>query len=64
LAHLNALVSMGDFPPTDQDIAVKNELTAKINEQLETFNTLLSDKVKAFNAAFNAKQLNYLFVEE
>ena len=27
LGHLNALVGMGDFAPTDQDIAVKNELT-------------------------------------
>ncbi|NNE32744.1 MAG: glycosyl hydrolase [Winogradskyella sp.] len=64
LGHLNALVSMGDFPPTEQDIAVKNELTSKIEKQLNAFNTILNDEVKAFNAAFNAKQLNYLFVEE
>jgi photosystem II stability/assembly factor-like uncharacterized protein len=64
LGHLNALVSMGDFPPTEQDIAVKNELTAKIKKQLDAFNTILNDEVKAFNAAFNAKQLNYLFVED
>ncbi|MEM1001350.1 MAG: glycosyl hydrolase [Bacteroidota bacterium] len=64
LAHLNSLVSMGDFPPTEQDIAVKNELTNKINEQLKAFNVVLSQKVKAFNAAFNSKRLNYLFVED
>ncbi|WP_179344712.1 VPS10 domain-containing protein [Winogradskyella ursingii] len=64
LGHLNSLVSMGDFPPTEQDIAVKNELTAKIEKQLTTFNTLLNDEVKAFNEAFNNKNLNYLFVEE
>ncbi|MBT8258537.1 MAG: glycosyl hydrolase, partial [Bacteroidia bacterium] len=40
LGHLNALVSLGDFPPTDQDIAVKNELTQKINAQLSTFDKL------------------------
>ncbi len=64
LGHLNALVSMGDFAPTDQDVAVKNELTSKIETQLSQFNTILNDEVKAFNAAFNSKQLNYLFVED
>jgi photosystem II stability/assembly factor-like uncharacterized protein len=64
LGHLNSLVSMGDFPPTEQDIAVKNELSEQIEKQLAAFNTILNDEVKAFNAAFNTKQLNYLFVED
>lgn len=64
LGHLNALVSMGDFAPTEQDIAVKNELSGQIKKQLDAFNTILNDEVKAFNAAFNAKELNYLFVED
>ncbi len=64
LGHLNSLVSMGDFAPTDQDIAVKDELTIKIEEQLSAFNSILNDEVKAFNAAFNLKNLNYLFVED
>ncbi|WP_339754620.1 glycosyl hydrolase [uncultured Winogradskyella sp.] len=64
LGHLNSLVSMGDFAPTEQDIAVKNELSGKIKKQLDAFNTILNDEVKAFNLAFNAKQLNYLFVED
>lgn len=64
LGHLNALVRMGDFAPTEQDIAVKDELTIKINKQLESFNRLINDEVTAFNAAFNAKQLNYLFVQD
>lgn len=63
LGHLNALVSMGDFPPTAQDIAVKNELTKQIDEQLSTFNNLIDSEIKAFNAAFNSKNLNYLFIE-
>lgn len=64
LGHLNSLVRMGDFAPTDQDVAVKNELTAKIEKQLTAFNTILKDEVRAFNTAFNAKKLNYLFVED
>ena len=64
LGHLNALVTMGDFAPTDQDIAVKDELTQKINEQLDTFNKLVTDEISAFNSEFNTKNLNYLFVED
>ncbi len=64
LGHLNSLVTIDDFPPTDQDIAVKNELTKKIEAQLNTFNKLLSDEVKAFNKEFNNLNLDYLFVEE
>ncbi len=64
LGHLNSLVSMGDFPPTDQDIAVKNELSTKIKTELDAFNALISKEIKAFNEAFNSKQLNYLFIED
>ncbi|WP_299548040.1 glycosyl hydrolase [Seonamhaeicola sp.] len=64
LGHLNALVRFGDFSPTDQDVAVKDELTKQINDQLKIFNTLVSDQIKAFNDAFNNKNLNYLFIED
>ena len=63
LGHLNSLVGMGDFPPTEQDIAVKDELTLKINLELEKFNILLSTKIKEFNTVFNSLNLNYLLVE-
>ena len=55
---------MDDFPPTQQDIAVKNELTAKIEAELTKFDKILSEEIQAFNAEFNAMNLNYLFVEE
>lgn len=64
LAHLNSLVGMDDFPPTQQDLLVKNELTRQINDELTKFDQLISDEIKAFNDQFNAKSLNYLFVEE
>ena len=63
LGHLNSLVGMGDFPPTQQDIAVKDELTLKINLELEKFNILVSTKIKEFNTVFNSLNLNYLLVE-
>ena len=54
---------MGDFAPTSQDIAVKNELSSKINVELNKFNQLLTEEIRAFNEAFNNKNLNYLFVD-
>jgi hypothetical protein len=63
LAHLNSLVGLDDFPPTDQDIAVQKELTSKIETQLQAFDTMLDKELKDFNASFNELKLNYLFVE-
>lgn len=64
LAHLNSLVSIDDFPPTAQDIAVKNEMTTKINTQLAAFDALVAEEMKAFNAEFNNLGLEYLSIEE
>jgi len=63
LGHLNSLVRMGDFAPTNQDIAVKDELSQKIKVQLDAFNTIVDEEISAFNRAFNEKNLNYLFFE-
>ncbi|NQZ43104.1 MAG: glycosyl hydrolase [Flavobacteriaceae bacterium] len=64
LAHLNSLVSIDDFPPTEQDVAVKNEMTQKINTQLATFDRLVDEEMKAFNDSFNSLGLDYLSIEE
>jgi hypothetical protein len=64
LAHLNSLVGMDDFPPTSQDIAVKDVLTAAILIELGKLDALIAGEIKTFNAAFNKNQLNYLFIEE
>jgi len=64
LGHLNSLVAIDDFPPTEQDIAVKNELTGQINEQLKIFNALINKEIQEFNTAFNNLKLKYLFLEE
>jgi hypothetical protein len=63
LAHLNSLVTMDDFPPTAQDIAVKNELSAQINTELDTFDTLITQEIKSFNDSFNSLKLDYLILE-
>ena len=60
LGHLTNLVMMGDFGPTAQDRAVRDEMTAKINDQLDRYNSLLNQEVKAFNTAFKSLALDYL----
>ena len=64
LGHLNSLVSIDDFPPTEQDVAVKNELSAKIKTQLTAFDKLVDDEIKAFNTEFNNLKLEYLNIEK
>jgi hypothetical protein len=61
---LNSLVSIDDFPPTEQDIIVKNELSGQIKEQLSAFDTLVDKEIAAFNDEFNKLQLDYLSVDE
>ena len=64
LGHLNSLVGLDDFPPTEQDEAVRVELTEKVEAALEIFNKSLKEDVDAFNTEFNSRGLKFLFVEE
>ena len=64
LGHLNSLVGLDDFPPTEQDIAVKEELTAAIKTQLATFNTLVDQEVRDFNSSFNELSLPFLSLQD
>jgi hypothetical protein len=60
LGHINNLVLINDFPPTAQDIAVRDQLTKAIEEQLATYTSLMEKEVAAFNTAFKEKALDYL----
>lgn len=64
LGHLNSLVGMGDFAPTEQDKAVKRELEQQINAELVKFDNLVTQEISEFNTQFNNLKLNYLFVED
>jgi hypothetical protein len=64
LAHLNSLAQIGDFAPTDQSIAVKDELTAAIEKELKVFNNVLDTDIKKFNTMFNELKLDYLMIQK
>ena len=63
LAHLNSLVSIGDYRPTQQDIAVKDELTKLIDEQLAKYKTIVESDFPALNKAIKAKEVDAIFVD-
>ena len=60
LGHIANLVTMNDFPPTDQDKTLMVELTAKIDKEIEVFNKLMTNDVSEFNLSFKKLQLDYL----
>ncbi len=49
LGHLNALTSIGNYRPTDQTIAFKNEIIQHIDKELADLNTIFKTDVKALN---------------
>ena len=60
LGHIANLVTMNDFPPTDQDKKLMTELSEKIEKEIEVFNKLMTNDVSEFNLSFKKLQLDYL----
>ena len=55
LAHLSSLNGRGDYPPTDQSVQVRDELTGQIDEQLSNYRKIMENDVPAFNRAIADK---------
>ena len=64
LAHLNRLVTMNDFPPTNQDLIVKNELSNLIQAELNKYDSLIENDLKKFNEEFSELELDYLIIKK
>ena len=60
LGHLNRLLTIDDFPPTNQDLAVKEELTAAVEVAMERYQQLIDSDVASFNEDFKKEKRNYL----
>ena len=63
LGHLNSLVTINDFPPTEQDEIVRKELTKAIEMELEKYDVLIKNDLATFNSEFAKLNLNYLTIE-
>lgn len=63
LAHLNSVVGSGDFKPTDQAVAVKNELTELINAELKKWQEIKNADIPAFNQKVKAVGVDAIILE-
>jgi hypothetical protein len=63
LAHLNSLAGNGSYPPTEQMIGVRDELTVLIDAELAKLKRIFDTEIPAFNALVKAKNLDAVTVE-
>ncbi len=64
LGHLMSLVGMGDFPPTMQDEAVRQELSAAVDQQILKWKQLKTEKLPAFNELFYSSKVEPVMLKE
>jgi photosystem II stability/assembly factor-like uncharacterized protein len=64
LAALGSEVDGSDYKPTEQVKTVYNEITEKINEQLNQLNKVMTDKVPKFNELVKQKQVSAISVSD
>lgn len=63
LGHLNSLMRIGDFRPTDQAIQVKDELTRLIDAELKAYKKVLQEDLPRFNQLVKEKSVDAIIVE-
>lgn len=62
LAHLNSLVGNGNYPPTEQAKAVREELTEAINQEVQKLRMIIQNDLPQFNRMVRDKNLNAIIV--
>jgi len=60
LGHLNSLSSIGNFKPTDQAVAFKNEITKQIDKELAALYFLFNNDVKELNKKVKASSIDLI----
>jgi photosystem II stability/assembly factor-like uncharacterized protein len=64
LAHLNSLVSSGNFAPTEQMVAFKNEITAEIDRHLNSLKKIFDEEIPAFNSLVKQKNIDAVVLKD
>ncbi len=64
LAHLNSLIQISKAPPTDQMVAVKEELEQQINAELDKYNQVIDIDIKELNQLINAEITEFIKVKK
>lgn len=63
LAHLNALISLGDYKPTQQMVAYKDEITGLIDAQLSKINQLFTTDLNELNQLMKQSEIDFIQVK-
>ena len=58
LGHLNSLLAMGDYKPTNQAVDFLKEISALIDEQLAKLDKILQEDVSVFNNLVREKSID------
>ncbi len=64
LAHLNSLTGRGNFGPTKQTMQVKNELSSRIDDELEKFEKIQNQELPEFNRMVREKSIDAIVLEK
>ncbi|MCB0642410.1 MAG: glycosyl hydrolase, partial [Phaeodactylibacter sp.] len=64
LAHLNSIMSVGDFPPTYQAIELKEELTQLINQELAELARIEEFDLQEFNQMMSDYQVDAVIIKQ
>ena len=55
--------AVGDYRPTDQGVAYKNEVTAQIDTELENMAAYLGQKIPELNALISESDVQFINLE-
>jgi hypothetical protein len=64
LGHVASLASRGDNRPTEQMYEVQENLTERIDEQLDTYEEVIENELPAFNELVREKQIDPVMVKK
>ena len=59
IGHIGALSQVGSYAPTDQALAVFDQLSKQANVHIERWNTIQEESIKELNVKFNASDLKF-----
>ena len=64
LAYLNSILGNGEYPPTEQSIAVREELESAIDFQLESLERIKRELITSFNGMIREKKIDAIILKD
>ncbi len=64
LSYLNSILGNGEYPPTEQAYAVRKELEALIDAELEKFDKVQKEMIPVFNQMIRDKNIDAIIVKK